>query len=826
MPVAAGTPELPAHGRVTIIGAGIAGCSVAYHLSELGWSDVVVIDQGPLFETGGSTSHAPGLVFVANFSQAMTRFAHYTTELYDRLRLNGARVWNGVGGLEVAWTPQRLVDLKRKVSAGRAWGVETHLLGADEARARLPLLSERIHGAMYTPADGVAEPHAAAAAMAALAAARGVRFFGSTRVTGIDVAGGRVRAVRTERGSIGTEIVVCAAGIWGPLVGRMAGVALPLLPLRHQFAVTEPLAALAGEQSRVRFPILRHQDRAMYFRQEREGFVIGSYDHEPLVVEPEDILSHEEAPVMPSMAEWSESAFRNAMVAAGELLPALRGAALDRKVNGMFVFTPDGMPVLGESPQVRGFWAAEAVWITHAGGVGRAVAEWIAEGQPSIDLWPCDVSRFQPHQLTPAYVRERGAQQYREVYDIIHPLQQMRTPRRLRLLPYHERLKALGAHFVESAGWERPQWYAANRVLLGGSTGHGLRRHGWSARYWSPIIGAEHRAVRERVGLFDLTPFTKLEVSGACATALLQKLCANQVDRPVGSIVYTAMLTPSGGIKCDLTVTRLAEDRYMVVTGGATSEHDRAWIERHVPRDGSVRVEDGSGRRCCIGLWGPLARELLRRLTEEDLSDGGFPYLTARPLSLAEVPALAARISYVGELGWELYAPIEFGRRLWDLLWHAGEDLGVVAAGLGAFDSMRLEKGYRLWGADIHTEYNPYEAGLGFAVKLRKGDFIGRDALRRSRSAGITRRLRCLTLDDASVALLGSEPVLTGGEVTGYVTSADYGYSVGRSIAYGYLPAESAELGARVQVESFGELHAATVTGEPLWDPAGERMRA
>ena len=458
--------------------------------------------------------------------------------------------------------------------------------------------------------------------------------------------------------------------------------------------------------------------------------------------------------------------------------------------------------------------------------MGKAVAEWIVNGEPTTDLRECDIRRFHPHAYSRSYVRARAAQQYREVYDIIHPLQQPGNARGLRLTPFHVRQQELGGVFFENAGWERPQWYDSNEGLLDSLTVTGESRTGWEAVGWSPAVAAEHVAARERVAMFDLTPFAKLEVTGPGAMDALQRITANRMDRPVGSIVYTSMLTPGGGIKCDLTVTRLGEDRFMVVTGGAMGLHDLDWIETHLPEDGSARVADISSTLCCIGLWGPRARDLLERVCDEDVTDEGFPYMTAKPVTIGEVPSLALRISYVGELGWEVYAPTELGLRLWDTLWDAGLPLGVVAAGGGAFDSLRLEKGYRLWGNDIHTEYNPYEAGIGFAVRMRKGDFLGRDALREVRAQGPTRKLCCMTLDDPDAVVMGKEPILDGDRVLGYATSASYGHSIGRGIVYGYLPVSHAEVGTSVDVRYFGERLQATVAQEPLYDPAGAKMKA
>ena len=819
---------LPDSARAVIIGAGIVGCALAYHLAKLGWRDVVVVDQGPLFETGGSTSHAPGLVYQINPSKTMSEFARYTVDLWTRLTLDGEPCAKPVGSLEIAWTPERLADLRRRAGYGASWGVEAQLISPREARAMVPALSERILGALYVPSDIHTKATRPAEAMAREAARDGAAaFFGGVEVTGFRIERGRVRGVQTERGEIAADLVVSAVGIWAPRLCGMAGVPIPLSPMEHLYAVTEPLAALAGATEEISQPLIRHQDEAMYFRQVGEGYGIGSYRHAPLPMESADIPALAESNGAPAELPFTLSHFETTMEKAGEILPALKGAGLARKFNGVFSFTPDGFPVLGESPQVAGFWSAQAVWITHAAGVGRAVAEWMVEGEPSADLRECDIRRFHPHALTRSYVRRRSAQQYREVYDIIHPRQQAGAPRDMRLSPFHARQKALGAVFHESAGWERPQWHEANEGLLDSLNPAGTEREGWAAVEWSPAVAAEHAAARERVAMFDMTPFAKFEVSGKGALAALERLAANRVDKPIGAITYTSMLTPSGGIKCDLTVTRLGERRFMVVTGGAMGLHDLAWIESHLPEDGSVSVADVSSAYCCIGLWGPRARDLLSRVCEDDVSDRAFPYMTAKRIAIGDVPALALRISYVGELGWEIYAPTEHGARLWDTLWEEGAQLGATAAGGGAFDSLRLEKGYRLWGNDIHTEYDPYEAGLGFAVKLRKGDFIGRDALiaKRARGGHPKRRLRCMVLDDPNAVTVGKEPIALGDRTLGYTTSANYGHSVGRGIAYGYLPAEHSEIGAKVDVIYFGERLPATVTREPLYDPKGAKMR-
>jgi len=835
-----GSERLPDRARVVIIGAGIVGCSAAYHVTRLGWSDVVVVDQGPLFRAGGSTSHAPGLVFQNNVARTTCRFAMDTVETYRNLQLDGEPTYWEVGSLEVASTPERWEELKRKHGHATAWGLTTHLIGPDEIARLVPIMrTDQLYGAIHVPSDGTVRAVQAAEALAKMAEAAGARFLADTRVTGIDVNQGRVVAVKTDQGRIGTEHVLTAAGIWGPLIGRMAGVPIPLQPLQHLVGITDPLPELSGETGWQSMPIVRHQDRSMYFRQDHRSYLIGAYRHEPVLLDPPELRSTWDDGVMPSCAPFRDDLFEPSLGYAAELYPALKSAELVEKINGMFSFTPDGHSLIGESLDVRGFWACEAVWITHGVGAARAVAEWMVKGEPDLDLREEDLNRFYPHALTRSYLRARGAQNYREVYDIIHPLQPMETPRKLRLTPFYDREQALGAMFLEGAGWERPQWYEGNGPPPRPSPTRGEgdsqsavpQRSGWAARFWSPIQALEHRAARERVVLFDATPFKKIEVSGPGALTYLQRIAANQMDHPVGKVTYTAMLNERGGIMTDLTVTRVDDERFWVVTGGGVGMHDLAWMRRQLPDDSRVHLKDLTSGWCCIGVWGPRARDLVQSVSQEDVSNAAFSYLTARSLTIGTVPTYAIRISYVGELGWELYTPTEYGLRLWDTLWKAGQALGVIALGGGAFDSLRLEKGYRLWGADIHSEYNPYEAGLGFAVRLNKGDFIGRDALLRIKQQGITRKLACMTFDDPAVAVLGKEPIFpqasasSTSQVLGYVTSANYGYTVGKSIIYGYLPLAHAEEGSRVEVQYFARRYPATVVKEPLYDPQMTRLK-
>jgi dimethylglycine oxidase len=809
---------LPAQARVVIIGGGIVGCSLAYHLTRLGWRDVVVLDQGPLFVNWGSTSHAPGLMFQHNASRTVCMLAQWSAATYREVATDEPAFFP-VGSMEIAETPERWEELKRRVGQARSWGLEAALIGPDEAKRLVPIMrTDDLFGAFYVPSDCAVKAAVICAGLARQARARGATFHERTPVTGIDVAHGRVQAVETPAGRVVTEIVVAAAGMWGPLIGRMVGVTIPLVPMEHVFAKTGPLPELAGETDWIRQPFVRHQDRDGYFRHYADAVGFGSYRHDPRPVEPESLPR-------PPMSPSTPDEFKIALDDIVRRVPAIKNAPIADRFNGLFSFTPDGNSLLGESPEVRGFWSAEAVWITHAGGVGKVMAEWLVEGNPSIDLREVDLNRFQPHALGPKYVRVRSNQGYVEVYDVIHPLQQMEFPRPLRVTPFHPRLKELGGHFFESAGWERPQWYEANTTLLREAT-RWPARSGWTARYWSPIIGAEHLAVRERVAMFDMTPFGKIEVGGPGALAYVQKITANQMDHPVGRITYTSMLDERGRIKCDLTVTRLGEQHVWIITGGTTLYLDLAWLRRHLPADGSVQLHDASSAYCCVGLWGPRAREVVQSVSPDDWSNEGFPYFTAKRVTIGYVPALASRLSYVGELGWEIYTTTEYGLALWDTLWEAGQPFGMIAAGGGAFETLRLEKGYRLWGADIHTDYNPYEAGLGFAVRPRKGDFLGREALERIRAEGVARKLCCLTLDDPAVVVMGKEPILDGDRVLGFVTSANYGYAVGKSIVYGYLPTDYAQEGTGVKVYFFGQRHAATVTKEPLYDPEGFRLKS
>jgi dimethylglycine oxidase len=814
--------------RVVIIGAGIVGAGLADELTERGWTDVTVVEQGRLWAAGGSTSHAPGLVFQTNGSKAMTEYAQYTVRKYVGLELDGQSCFNQVGGLEIATTPERLAELKRRLGFATSWGLDGRLLDPDECVAAWPLLDrERVLGGYLVPTDGLARAVRATEAMGRRAIERGARFVDEQTVTAIRTGDGRVRAVLTDRDEIPADIVVSCAGIWGPRIGAMVGMRTPLQPLAHQYVRTTPVAPLTAmaapaDIENVR-PILRHQDRDLYFREHVDRLGIGAYGHRPLPIDPATLLAPQDATLMPSVLDFTPADFAESWSWARELIPALAEAEVESGINGVFSFTPDGFPLIGESPDVAGFWVAEAVWVTHSAGVARAMAEWLVDGAPRTDVHESDVNRFEPHQLGPAHIRDRGVQNFVEVYDILHPLQPMEAPRPLRVSPFHGREAALGAMFLDGAGWERPHWYEANAGLVERYADRIPGRSDWAARYWSPIAGAEALASRDAVAMYDMTSLNRIVVSGPGACSFLERLSTNRIDRPVGTVVYSLLLQGDGGIRSDLTIARLGRDEFQI---GANGNLDLDWLRRQAPADGSVHIASITAGTCCIGLWGPKAREVAQSLTDDDLSNETFRYFQARETYLGQVPVRMLRLSYVGELGWEIYATADMGLKLWDTLWEAGRDHGVIAAGRSAFSSLRLEKGYRSWGTDMTTEHDPFEAGLGFAVRMDKGEFVGRAALEGRSEAAATRRLACLTLDRVEDVVLGKEPIRVGGEVAGYVTSAAFGYSVGRSIAYGWLPAAAAIPGTAVEIEWFGERLPATVEEDPLFDPKMSRLRS
>lgn len=810
--------ELPSQSQVVIIGGGVGGCSIAYHLTEMGWKDVVVLERHEL--TAGSTWHSAGLVGQLRSDANLTRMMYYSTDLYRTLKEETGidTGWREVGGIRLASSPERMEDIKRMVGMARSFGMPMELLDPKEAQALFPLMSlDGVVGAAYTPNDGVIDPTGLTNALAAGAKNRGAEFFMETDVEAIELKEGRVHQVVTNRGTIQTENVVNAAGQWGAEVGRLVGLNLPVVPMAHLYIITKPIDGVKHE-----FPTLRDPDLLVYWREEVGGLITGGYERNPapfgLDGIPKDFKYQLLAP------DWDR--FTPLMENSIKRVPAVETAEIIQLLNGPEGFTPDGEFLLGPT-EVKGFWVACAFCahgLAGAGGIGKVMAEWMIEGHPEWDLWRLDVRRFGTNYSSQDYILARTLETYSMYYDIHYPGEERLSARNLRLSPTYHRLKDMGAVFGERTGWERPNYFEN----YAGLARHGYEPKGWSRHNWSRAIGYEHLKTREIAGLFDETSFNKFEVRGPGALSFLNKVCANNIDRPVGTVIYTQCLNPRGGIECDFTVTRLDAERFLIITGTAFGVHDSAWLRINLPEDGSAVLEDVSSNYACIGLWGPKARQILTKVTKDDVSNQGFPYMTAKPITIGDVPVIASRVTYVGELGWEFYSSMEYGLKLWDTLWQAGQSEGMVAAGYKAIETLRLEKGYRYWSAEITPDYTPLEAGLGFAVDFDKGDFIGRQALLQQKESGVKQKLCCLSLADDRSMALGKEPIRPAGidSIIGWVASGGYGYSVGKSIVYAYLPVDYTKAGTELEIELFGETIAAVVEASPLFDPSGERIRA
>ncbi len=835
--------DLPSSARAIVIGCGIVGNSVAYHLTREGWTDVVLLDKGPLPNPGGSTGHASNFVYLVDHSKEMAQLTLESVRQYEEME-----VYTTCGGVEVARTEERLEELRRRVASAKSWGIEpVSLVTPAEVRELVPYLDESvILGGFYTPGVGVADSLRAGTIMRERGQQAGaLTVFANTEVLGIDVERGRVRRVRTTRGDVEAETVVIACGVWSPKLARMAGASIPLTPAVHQMIDIGPVPRFMDAKGSIENPIVRDMDTNMYERQDGSGLEIGSYAHRPILYDPEDLPSVEDAALTPTEFPFTQEDFEPQLEQALELMPEIVGdksVGIKYAINGILSLTPDGMPILGETSEVQGLWSAAAVWVKEGPAVGRSLAQWLVHGESEIDLHSSDIARFHEHQKTRTHVKARAHEGFNKMYGIVHPGEQWESNRNVRLSPVNERQRALGAVFYEAAGWERPQWYEANAPLVE-EYGVQPREAEWDARWWSPVINAEHLAMRDHAGLFDLSAFCIFDVTGPGALGVVQEVSVRQLDVAVGRVVYTPWLTPSGGFCSDLTVMRLGEETFRVVTGGAHGMADRKWLLDHLPADGTAQLADQTTGWTTLGLWGPRARDVLASVTSDDVSHEAFPFATCQELELGPVRVLASRISYVGDLGWELYVPIEQGARLWDLIWEAGEPQGLVACGIGVYGTTgRLEKCYRAYGAELESEYTVVEAGMAWGGVKEQG-FVGKDAYVGHREAEPAAVLSTLTVDDhrspsgVKRYMLGREPVLTRDgqplvDAKGrrsYVTSAGAGPSVGKHLLLAYLPPEHAVVGAELSVEYMGDRYPITVAvagSTPIFDPENTRIRS
>lgn len=834
----------PSSARAVVIGCGIVGNSLAYHLTRLGWSDVVLIDKGPLPNPGGSTGHASNFIFPVDHSKEMTQLTLESQRQYREMDVN-----TECGGIEVARTEERMEELRRRMASAKSWGVDSaRLVTPAEIKELVPFIDETILlGGFYCPTVSVVDSLRAGTIMRERGVAAGaLQVFANTDVSAMDVEGGRIRRLHTSRGTIEAEVVVIACGVWSPLLARMAGAHIPLTPAVHQMIDIGPVPRFEKSSKAIEFPIVRDMDVFMYERQDGVGLEVGSYAHRSILHDPEEIPSIEEAALSPTEFPFTQADFAPQMEHALELMPEIVGdesVGVKYAINGLISLTPDGMPILGETPEVKGLWSAAAVWVKEGPAVGKSVAEWMVHGESHIDLHSSDVSRFHDHQKTRAHVKARTFEAFPKTYGIVHPAEQWSSERGIRRSPMFAREEALGAVFYEAAGWERPQWYEANAPLVE-RYGVEPREAEWDARWWSPIINAEHLAMREHAGIFDLSAFAVFDVRGAGALDALQHSVLAQMDVPVGRVVYTPVLSPGGGFRSDLTIMRLGEREFRIVTGGAHGMADRKLFVDLLPEDGSASLVDVTSAWTTIGLWGPRARDILSSVTSDDVSHEGFPFGTCRTIEIGSQLVLASRISYVGDLGWELYVPMEQGGRLWDVLFEAGAPHGLTACGIGVYGTTgRLEKCYRAYGAELESEYTVVEAGMQ-RPKVKEQDFVGKEAHLRHREEEPAAILCTLTVDDHTSAAgvkrypLGREPITLrdGTPLTdrkgrrSYVTSAGAGPSIGKYILLAYLPPEHAVEGSsELAVEYMNERYPVTVAvagPRPIFDPENTRIRS
>ncbi len=833
--------DFPTSAKVVIIGAGIVGNSIAYHLARLGWKDIVLVDKGPLPNPGGSTGHASNFLYLADHNKEM---AELTLESARQYKDWG--VYTTCGGLEVARTQTRLEEIRRKVDSAKNWGIDAYLVSPAEIKKLVPFINEEILvGGFYTPETGVCDSlqfgtlcREKAEEMGALTS------FANTEVTAMGVVDGQIRSVTTTRGTIEAEYVIIAVGVWAPLLAEMAGAYIPLIPVVHQMADYGPVPLFEQSTKAIEYPIVRDMDVLMYERQDGIGFEVGSYAHRSILHDPETIPSNEQAALSPTEFPFTQDDFDPQLEDALELFPEILG---DEKVgqkyaiNGLISLTPDGMPILGETPEVKNLWSACAVWVKEGPAVGKAIAEWMTHGQPEIDCNQSDISRFHAHQKTRQHTKARSFEAFPKTYGIVHPAEQYQSDRGIRKTPMYEWQKAHDAEFFEVVGWERAQWYKCNAPLV---EKYGVldRPNEWDARWWSPIINAEHLAMRESAGIFDLSAFAIFDIQGPGALDSVQKVCVRQMDVAVGRVVYTPVLSVTGGFKSDLTVMRLARNHFRVVTGGAHGMADLKWFGDNLAENATII--DLTTAYTTIGLWGPNARKIAQKLTRADLSKEAFKFSTCKTIEMGSQLVLASRISYVGDLGWELYVPMEQGQRLWDEIWEAGQEFGITPCGMGVYGTTgRLEKGYRAYGAELDNDYDMFEADMT-TPRLKVQDFIGRAAV--EAAMGKERAAVCctLTVDDHTSprtgerrVMLGRQPIVLedGSPIVdskgrrSYANSAGAGPSLGKHLLMAYLPPAQAVEGTKLFVQYFGDLYPVTVArvgSVPLFDPENDRIRA
>ena len=819
---------IPTQARVVIIGGGVIGCSVAYHLTQLGWRDVVLLERKQL--TSGTTWHAAGLIGQLRATHNMTRLAKYSAELYRSLEeeTGVATGFRQHGSLALALSDDRMEELSRGAAMAHTFGLEAEVLSAEACGEKYPLVSlDGVRGGVFLPTDGQADPANIALALAKGARNRGAKVFENVKVTGVRQDKGRVTGVETDQGPIEAEYVVNCAGMWGREVGAMAGVSVPLHACEHFYIVTEAVEGLPGN-----LPVLRVADECAYYKEDAGKILLGAFEPnaKPWGMEgiPEDFCFDQ----LPEDFDHFEPILEKAVAR----MPKLAEAGIHTFFNGPESFTPDDRYLLGEAPELKNFYVAagfNSIGIQSAGGAGKALAEWMEGGEPPYDLWDVDIRRMQPFQANRNYLSERVSETLGLLYADHYPYRQYATSRGVRTSPLHDRLAERGACFGEAAGWERANWFLPAEAAAKGETAE--YRYSWKRQNWFEYAAAEHRAVREGVGLFDMTSFGKIRVEGRDAEAVLQRLCANDVAVEPGRLVYTQWLNERGGIEADVTITRLSETSFLVVTPGGTLRRDLSWLQRHTPEEAHCVAIDVTAAEAVICVMGPKSRDLLQALTPQDLGNDAFPFATAREIEIGQGLARAHRISYVGELGWELYVSSDMAVHVFDCIAERGQESGLAFCGLHVLDSCRIEKAFRHFGHDITDEDHVLEAGLGFAVKTDKpagafGDFLGREAVLKKKQSGLTRRLVQFKLKDPEPLLYHNEPILRDGKMVGRLTSGNYGHWLGGAIGLGYVPAEEGEdaktqLSSSYEIEVAGTRVPAEASLKPLYDPKGERVK-